>query len=172
MVPVNIKRRTIAPLLILCLAFAALPVQAGDPDIIKVIGPDVLQRVKESPGKAVLVNIWATWCAPCVEEFPELLEIRRAWKDRGLEVMLVSADFDSQYDKLKDFLAAHKVDFVTYHKTGKDMAFINSFETEEWTGALPVTLLYDDAGKLVKVWNEKITPASVEAEIATLLERE
>lgn len=163
----NLPRLVVALLLVATTVFA---IAADGAEIVKVTGPDVLQRVKESPGKAVLVNIWATWCAPCVEEFPELLEIRHAWKDRGLEVMLVSADFDSQYDKLKAFLAEQKVDFVTYHKTGKDMAFIDSFGTDEWTGALPVTLLYDDAGKLVKVWNEKIAPASVEAEIAALLE--
>lgn len=124
--------------------------------IVPLSGPAVMAKVKSSTAKLVLVNIWSTWCQPCVEEFPELVKIREDFKDRGVDVLLVSADFDDQMDNLKAFLKKNNVDFEVYLKTGKDMEFIDSFDPR-WTGALPVTFLFDSHGQVIELWNKKIS---------------
>lgn len=128
----------------------------GGLSIVRLSGPAVMAKVKSSTARLVLVNIWATWCQPCVEEFPELVKIREDFKGRGVEVLLVSADFDDQMEKLNAFLLKNKVDFEVYLKAGKDMDFIESFDPR-WSGALPVTFLFDDRGQVVELWNEKIS---------------
>jgi biotin carboxylase/thiol-disulfide isomerase/thioredoxin len=107
------------------------------------------QAVRAGGARLVLLNVWATWCVPCREEFPDLMRIRQEYRERGLRLVLVSADTDSQIPAAKRFLAEQGVDFLTYLKQGADMPFIDSLDAR-WSGALPATLLYDEKGR--KLW--------------------
>ncbi len=62
--------------------------------------------------KAILINIWATWCAPCVEEFPEIVELQRHYPDK-LKVIFISADFPDSRDRALEFLKKQNVDWTT-----------------------------------------------------------
>ena len=109
----------------------------------------VALAVKEPGARLVVMNVWATWCVPCREEFPDLMRIHREYRDRGVRLMLVSADFDTELPAVHRFLAAQGVDFPTFIKNDQDMRFINGLEPR-WTGALPATFLYDGVGR--KLW--------------------
>lgn len=62
-------------------------------------------------GKIVVLNFWATWCPPCVEEMPSLVNLQRRLKDRGVTVLAVSVDVDeSAYNR---FLKDHGIDLLT-----------------------------------------------------------
>lgn len=102
--------------------------------------------------KAVLVNVWATWCVPCVEEFPHLVELREKYKDR-LEVVFISADFDDELDRVQQFLTDQGVDWQTYIKDGKDEPFILAIHPD-WSGALPATAVYDASGQPVTFFEQ------------------
>lgn len=116
-----------------------------------VTAAELLQLVRDSGAKVVLVNVWATWCGPCREEFPDLVRLARDHEAKGLKVMFVSTDFDSELPQVKEFLARHGVNFPTYLKAEKDMPFINAMD-ERWTGAIPATFVYDGSGKLRHFW--------------------
>ena len=85
-------------------------------------------------GRVVLVNFWATWCPPCVEEMPSLERLHRALGPEGLVVVSVSADDDAE--TLKRFVAAHGITFPVlldpggagpaqaYHTTGYHETFV------------------------------------------------
>jgi thiol-disulfide isomerase/thioredoxin len=94
-----------------------------------------------------VVNVWATWCTPCREEFPDLLRLHRAYRERGLRLILVSADFEDRVDEVRGFLDREGVDFETFLKTGDDMHFIDRLDPK-WSGALPATFVYDGRGAL------------------------
>ena len=67
--------------------------------------------LKELRGKVVVLNFWATWCPPCVEELPSLLRMQRELKEKGVTVLAVSVDDDvRQYHQ---FLDKNKVDLLT-----------------------------------------------------------
>jgi len=111
----------------------------------------VLAAVREPGARAVLVNVWATWCPPCRAEFPDLVRVARELRGDGLRMVLVSADFDETLPQARAFLAENGVDFPSYHKTGDDMMFINTLDSL-WSGALPATFLFDGAGRRVRFW--------------------
>ena len=62
-------------------------------------------------GQVVVLNFWATWCAPCVEEMPSLVQLQQRFKDKGITVVGISIDVDG--DAYHKFLKDYKIDFQT-----------------------------------------------------------
>jgi cytochrome c biogenesis protein CcmG, thiol:disulfide interchange protein DsbE len=62
-------------------------------------------------GQVVVLNFWATWCAPCVEEMPSLVEMQRRMKAKGITVLAVSMDVDES--AYKQFIKEHNVNLLT-----------------------------------------------------------
>ncbi len=65
----------------------------------------------ELRGKVVVLNFWATWCPPCVEEMPSLAQMQARLKDKGVEVLAISTDVDGS--AYQTFLKEHKLDLLT-----------------------------------------------------------
>lgn len=101
--------------------------------------------MRASKARVVLVDVWATWCVPCREEFPDVMRLRASYKDRGLEVILVSTDFRDSLDDARIFLAERGVDFPTYLKSGNDLEFIDQLDPA-WGGALPANFVFEAGG--------------------------
>ncbi len=98
--------------------------------------------------KAVLLNVWATWCVPCVEEFPYIAQVQKEFPD-DLKVIFISADFPEDLDRVHGFLRDNGVDWQTYLKDDRDEPFIDAVYSK-WTGALPATIVYNKDGSLLK----------------------
>ena len=128
---------------------AANTVSYGPP-VEPIASSGIQSRVSDGGGVTVL-NLWATWCAPCRAEMPALLSVARAHKADGVRLLLVSVDFDDQLPQVRKFLAGNGVDQTTYFKNEPDQQFINAVHPQ-WSGALPATLVYDKKGKLVEFW--------------------
>jgi thiol-disulfide isomerase/thioredoxin len=126
-------------------------VRIEDVQVTPVTSVDVLRAVHDSGARAVVVNMWATWCGPCREEFPGLVRVARQYQGQGLKVILVSADDTNDMATVKKFLADEGVDFPAYIKAEKDQAFIDGLD-KQWTGALPATFIFDGSGKLRDFW--------------------
>lgn len=103
--------------------------------------------------KAVLVNIWATWCGPCVEEFPEIVKLQNNYPE-DLQVVFISTDFTKDRERVITFLKEHHVDWTTYFKRGNDQKFIRTID-QDWSGALPFTKIYSRDGSVVASWYNK-----------------
>jgi thiol-disulfide isomerase/thioredoxin len=130
------------------------------------------QAIARDKGKVVLVNFWATWCVPCREEFPDLVRLEAAYRDKGLAVLGVSTDLGKDLSAVEKFLATHKPGFSNYHKAkgGDDQDFIDAVDPR-WGGELPFTVLYDREGRKVQALSGKHSYAELEREIAKLLSR-
>jgi len=132
---------------------------------------ETVQAAIRKPGaRAVLVNVWATWCEPCREEMPDIVRTYRAHKQRGLRLVLVSADDEDGRAEAEKFLAAQGVDVDSFLKVGDDMTFINGIDPR-WTGALPATFLFDDRGQVVQFWPRQITRQELTGKLTELLKR-
>jgi len=121
----------------------------------------------DAHARPLLVNFWATWCAPCREEFPDLVKIRSQYSADRLDFALVSLDDVSDIDKaVPEFLSeVHAAALPTYllHAEDEDAA-INSVDNT-WSGELPATFLYDRAGRLVFKHTGRIKPDELRAAI-------
>jgi thiol-disulfide isomerase/thioredoxin len=158
----TIIRRSIAVGILLCAGgwYAACAptrtVRVEDVRVTPVTAADIQKAVRDSGAKAVLVNMWATWCGPCRAEFPGLVSVAHQYQGQGLKVLLVSADAETDLPAVKKFLADRGVEFPAYVKAEKDQAFIDGMG-KQWTGALPATFLFDGTGKLRDFWEGETT---------------
>lgn len=131
--------------------------------------PAVLAAVQAPGAKATVLNVWATWCEPCREEFPDLVRLGHEYSNRGVRLVLVSGDFDTEKAAVDKFLADQGVDFATYIKSGDDMKFINSLNPK-WSGALPATFVYDGQGRLRDFWEGKASYEKMKERLLRVLQ--
>jgi len=142
-------------------AAAATIAAAAKPPEVGLIDLESYQRlVSGKSGKVVVVNMWATWCEPCREEFPTLVRFHRESAGRRVELMTVSLDMTADIEsKVKPFLAEQGATFPSYvKKPGGDNEFINAIDPA-WSGALPATFIYDARGNLAR---SILTPVSLD----------
>jgi thiol-disulfide isomerase/thioredoxin len=145
------------------------PVQDAGAALTVVGAEDVERLVDEARGRVVLVNVWATWCDPCREEFPALVRIRRELSPGDFRLVLVSADFASQRPQVERFLAGQGVDFPTYLKGEDDNDFIARM-SPAWSGALPATWLYGRDGRIAAFWEGGASYETFSGKVRALLD--
>lgn len=115
---------------------------------LRVGGADELQAVLDSHrGKVVLVDFWATWCAPCRKQFPHTVELNRQHAADGFAAISVSCDEADREEEIMAFLKKTGATFDNLRsKHGGDEETFSAFAIEG--GALPHYKLYDRTGKL------------------------
>jgi thiol-disulfide isomerase/thioredoxin len=129
---------------------------APAPEELTEVDADHLRGVLRShPGRVLLVNVWSTYCAPCVEEMPEIVSIGRRYESQGLGLMLISADPPPQRGAALVFLRGQGAPFPSYLKTGSDDRFIRTLH-QDWTGSLPATLLLDRERRVKHFWERPV----------------
>jgi thiol-disulfide isomerase/thioredoxin len=145
------KRNFISYFLISIIGVILLTLNILCQDVSPLSSLKDLESLKDSKkGKTVLVNFWATWCKPCVSEFPELVKLYNDYKDKGFEIIFISVDVpENVKQKVVPFLKNKGVDFTTYYDNFEKPEDIIDFFDKNWEGAIPSTYIYD------KEWNQK-----------------
>ncbi|UCH63611.1 MAG: redoxin domain-containing protein [Fidelibacterota bacterium] len=118
-----------------------------------------------------LINFWATWCAPCITEFPELIEINRYYRKRKFEMVTVSLDKPDQGDKVLEFLKRTYASTKNYHYEMDDVYDLIEAVDEEWPGSLPYTLIVKPGGEILYKKLGAMDPAEVRKVIIDFLGR-
>jgi thiol-disulfide isomerase/thioredoxin len=161
--------------LLVALSLMASTDAAPPPPEVKVADAAAILAAVRAPGaRAVLVNVWATWCEPCREEMPNLLRFHREHRGRGLRLVLVSADDPAERAEVARVLSGLGVEgpasVDAFIKQGEDNAFINALEPR-WSGALPVTILYDGRGVRKRFWPGLVTYDTLKGPVTQLLSK-
>jgi len=137
-------------------------------NLLKKDSLEILLKVRN--GKALFLNVWATWCIPCREEFPDIVKLFREYKNDKIDFAAISADFPDEIEsKVVPFLQDQKVDFPVYVQNFEHQEDLINRLNPEWSGALPATLLYNDRGELIKFMLGKQSYQQFKEAIDTLL---
>jgi thiol-disulfide isomerase/thioredoxin len=130
----------------------SLPLLASAPVVpLAPVNETAFQKLVEShKGKVVLYDFWATWCAPCRAEMPQLAGLADKFRARGFEVVTISADDREHKAAAEKFIQMFRVEGPAYIKQADDDdRFMNAIDPK-WNGALPALFLYDKSGHKVR----------------------
>jgi thiol-disulfide isomerase/thioredoxin len=107
------------------------------------------QRLAQQRGRVIVLNMWATWCPPCVHEFPDLVKLDRAYQKRGVVVIgLAMDDPQTARQTVPPFVARQRAAFPVYLLKPGDPQSVVRVVDPYWSGAVPMTYIFDKAGRL------------------------
>jgi thiol-disulfide isomerase/thioredoxin len=107
-------------------------------------------------GKVLLVDLWATWCSPCISEIPTLVELQSRFGDRGLVIVAIAFEAEKQPDQrrehLQEFIAEHGINYLVLDG-GPPEDFESVLPTVRNVKGFPVEILVDRTGRVTKARN-------------------
>jgi peroxiredoxin len=125
--------------------WAGLPVTLEDIDVNGI--KDLIKN--SSSGKLRLINIWATWCGPCITEFPDLVIIDRIYRGRAFEMITISADKQAKKEEALSFLKVQQASNKNYIFDKDDVYQMIEAVAPDWQGGLPFTMLIEPGGRII-----------------------
>ncbi len=131
----------------------------------------VSRLVKNETDKLLVVNVWATWCGPCVTELPEFVTMNRMYRRRNFQMVTISLDEPEMKDDALKLLREKHVAVTNYISTVSNRDKFADLLDKEWPGPLPYTLLIAPGGKVLYRHTGPIKPLEVRRAIVEVLGR-
>ncbi len=154
------------------LPFVVFSAQTEKIKIEKIDKQKLSSLLKNRKGNALFINLWATWCIPCREEFPSIVKLVNDYKNKPVDFIGISIDYPDEIDsKIIPFLEKQNANFAN---------FVNGFEKDEdliklldenWNGALPATFTFDKTGKKISFLEGEQSYNSFKKEIKKVIKR-
>jgi peroxiredoxin len=118
---------------------------------IGMIKPVDFNKFKDAAkGQVLIINFWATWCGPCVAEFPEFVAIDRKYREKGVKMVGISADEIADVTpKVIPFIKEQNAMFDILVQDAEDPQEMIDIVDKNWLGTLPATFVYDKQGNTV-----------------------
>lgn len=153
-------------------AVASIEKWEKEPVSLKPLDEATLTKlVKNDTENLLLVNVWATYCGPCVAELPEFVAMNRMYRNRKFQMVTISMDEpEKKADALK-FLQSRHVSTTNYLSMLPDRDKLADLLDKEWSGPLPYTLLIAPGGKVLYRKDGPIEPLEVRRAIVDVLGR-
>jgi peroxiredoxin len=127
--------------------------------------------VANKTDKLRLINVWATWCGPCVGELEELVTINRMYRKRRFEMITISMDESARRDLVLKTLKESHVSSTNYLFAGKSRDQFAEALDPEWPGPVPYTILVAPGGKVIYRKVDEIDPLELKKAIVDHLGR-
>jgi thiol-disulfide isomerase/thioredoxin len=110
--------------------------------------PDLEKILNNPTNKLFVINLWATWCAPCVKELPDFEKVAKEYDASKVKFILISLDFPSEVDKqLLPFLKRNNISMDVALMTDTDYDSWVRKVDKDWQGNIPSTLLFNNSKK-------------------------
>jgi peroxiredoxin len=146
---------------------------ADEPVTLNAIDLEGVKKLVKNDGKKLrLINVWATWCGPCAQEFPDLVEINRMYRHREFEMVSITADSGPNVrDRVQSFLEKNQASFTNYLFSGTDTYALIDAVDPKWAGPIPYTLIVKPGGEVLYRHLGAIEPLEVKKVIVGYLGR-
>jgi thiol-disulfide isomerase/thioredoxin len=145
-----------------------LGLRAGAPSPLDGVGfPDLNGRMRdlaEWRGKVLVLNFWATWCAPCREEIPMLVQAREAYAPQGVEIVGIAIDNAA---KVREFTANTPISYPVLVADGSGLDLVRALGNS--AGGLPYTVFVDQDGRPARSRLGALTRAELDAILSQML---
>jgi len=109
----------------------------------------VKQLAENNTDRLRLVNVWATWCGPCIVEFPELVTINRMYRNREFEMISINLDVSTRRTQAQAFLKKQAASFRNFIYDSSDKDALAEALDPTWNGAMPHTVLIAPGGRII-----------------------
>ena len=121
-----------------------------EPVPLELVGPDDVNALrKNTTGKTLLVNFWATWCAPCTAEFPDIQKTWRMYRRRPFELVTVSINYPDEEKGVRRFLESqHASSRNLLSNTMEPYDLMKAFDPE-WNGSVPYSMVIGPDGSML-----------------------
>jgi len=153
------------------LAFHVIGMQVWSQDIPKWKLADLENVIKQSD-KPAIINFWATWCKPCIEELPYFQELAKKYEQQGVRLILVSLDMKEAYPAgIKNFSTKRKINasnIVFLDETNADL-FCPAVDPK-WSGAIPATLFVNNKTGYRSFFEDQLSKDQLEKEILKMIQ--
>jgi peroxiredoxin len=127
--------------------------------------------LKNDSGKLILINFWATWCGPCVVEYPQLIDIFRIYRNRDFNLVTISLDNPNQRESALKFLKNNYASSDNYLVNTDNTYAIIDAVGNDWSGAIPFTLLIKPGGEIIYKKTGMINPLPLKKAVVGYLGR-
>jgi thiol-disulfide isomerase/thioredoxin len=153
-------------------AAEALKTWDAEPVEIETIDPEGVKKLVENKTKKLrLINLWATYCGPCVQELPELVAMNRMYRNRDFETITISLDNVAEKDRALDFLKERHVSAKNYLFNSTDRDKLAEALDPKWPGPMPYTILIAPGGEVIYRQHGPLEPLEVKKAIVNFLGR-
>jgi len=154
--------------LTLLFLFAACLVSGQDVSVIKY--NDFKKLEKRQNDTTYVINFWATWCRPCVQELPYFDGLTKKFEGQKVKVMLVSLDFIRQLNsRLLPFVKDNKLVSDVYLLDEPDYNSWIGLVDQSWSGAIPATLIINNANGVRKFYEKEFTQEELEKTVQSFI---
>ncbi|MBL7744700.1 MAG: TlpA family protein disulfide reductase [Chitinophagaceae bacterium] len=153
---------------LLAISFFVLSATVHAQEIKKVKITDLEKIVRDSKNP-LIVNFWATWCMPCIEEIPYFQTLVKKYEKDSVKLLLVSLDMKEDYEKLRPFATKRKFTAPIVWLNESNADYFCPKVDEKWSGAIPATLFINHKTGYRKFFEEQIKEEALEKEIMAIL---
>ncbi|MCI0360974.1 MAG: redoxin domain-containing protein [Planctomycetaceae bacterium] len=131
----------------------------------------VAKLAKNETDKLLVVNVWATWCGPCVAELPEFVTMNRMYRKRNFQLVTISLDEPGEKEAALKALKEHRVAATNYLSTIDSKDKLADLLDKEWQGPVPYTVVIAPGGKVLYRKSGPLEPLAVKRAVVDFLGR-
>ena len=138
---------------------------------IKSVKITDLEKIIAESNTPLIINLWATWCKPCIEEIPYFMEEAKKYSKDSLQLLLVSLDMEEAYPaQIKKSIAKNKITVPVFWLDETNADYFCPKVDPKWSGAIPASLFINNKTGYRKFVEEQLSHEQLKKEIMAMLE--
>jgi peroxiredoxin len=140
-------------------------------DLKPIDEKDLARLMRNETDKLLVVNVWASWCGPCVAELPDFVTMNRMYRKRNFQMITISIDEPEQKDAALRILRENHASMTNYISSVTDRDKLADIIDKDWAGPIPHTVLIAPGGKIIYRQTNSIEPIEVRKAIVDFIGR-